>query len=158
MSSFFKHPADGLIADRLDHFQLHELVGQERQRPAGAAGRRGRAGQGNQAGFGSPVQLAQAARAVLRLVGQGGVEAALDEALADALDGAVAAAQRLGDLGVLPGGAAVGLVGLEEDTGAGDGAGGPLAGRDELAQLPALLGGQGHEIPLLCHGVSYRNR
>jgi hypothetical protein len=94
----------------------------------------------------------------LRLVGHGGVEAALDDALADALDGAVAAAQGLGDLSVLLGAAPVGLVGLQEDTGAGDHEGGPLPGRYELAQLPAIVGGQGHQIPLLWHGASYRNR
>jgi hypothetical protein len=65
-------------------------------------------------------------------VAQRGVEALLDEALADALDGAAAAAEGLGDVGVLPGGAACGLVGQQQDAGAGEGAGGALAGGEEL--------------------------
>jgi hypothetical protein len=85
-------------------------------------------------------------------VGQGGVRAALDEALADALDGAQAAAQRLGDAGVVPGRPACGLVGLEQDAGAGERAGGALAGGEELGQVLALLGGEGDEVLLLRHG------
>lgn len=90
-------------------------------------------------------------------MGQGGVQALFNEALADALDGAQAAAEGLNNPGVLPGRAAVGLVGLEEDAGTGQRAGGAFPGGDELAQLLALFGGQGDEVFLVWHSrASFR--
>jgi hypothetical protein len=64
----------------------------------------------------------------------------------------VAALQGLCDPGVVPGGTARGLVGLQEDAGAGAGAGGAVTGRDELGQVLALLGGPLNEVTLGRHG------
>ena len=76
----------------------------------------------------------------------------LDEALADPLDGGDADLQRLGDAVIGPGGAAVGLVGLEEDAGVGQRLGGRLAGGDHGLQLLAFLVGERHTV--LLHGES----
>lgn len=56
---------------------------------------------------------ALAAGAVLLLSAQGGLQALLDETLVDALDGGSADLDGLGNLGIGPGGAALGAVGLE---------------------------------------------
>jgi hypothetical protein len=76
---------------------------------------------------------------------------AFDKALTDALDGAYAAVQRLGDAGVLPGGAAVGLVGLKQDADAGQRQGRALAGGQQAGQVFTLIGGQRDEVLLLLH-------
>ena len=91
-------------------------------RPSGGGG----AGQGDEAGLGPAVELELPGRSLLRLADQGGLEALLDEPLADPLDGGGADLQGLGDLPVGPGGAAVGGVGLEQDAGMGQLAGGGL--------------------------------
>src|SRR5262249_59498747 len=89
------------------------------QGPGGAAVGRLGAGQGDQPGLGPAVELTFAAGAVLLLAAQGCVQAALDEALADALDGAEAAIQGFGDAVVGPGGAARGLGRPAEGPGGG---------------------------------------
>ena len=88
---------------RMEHLRLDQLVGQQLHCPAFPSDRRRREGQGDQAGLGGAVGQALPAGAVLRLTSQGLLQAALDEALADALGGAGAAVQGLGDAGVLPG-------------------------------------------------------
>ena len=104
----------------------------------------------DQAGLGSPVELPRPAGAILLLAAQGGFQALLHEALADADDGGGADVQGVGDPLVGPGGAAVGGVGLEQDAGVGELPGSGLAGGDQLGQLLALLGGQRNLI--LLHG------
>ena len=98
----------------------------------------------------APSSLRCAAGPVLLLADEGGLEALLDEALADPLDGGDAHLGGLGDAGVRPGGAARRGVGLEQDAGVGQLLGRGLAGRDQLVQLLALLGGQCHLV--LLHG------
>ena len=73
---------------RVHDLQLDQLVGQQPQRPADSALRRLGAGQGDQAGFGLAIELPLPAGPVLLLAAQGGLQALLDEALADAFDGA----------------------------------------------------------------------
>src|SRR5512147_2338442 len=68
------------------------------------------------------------------------VEALLDEALAHSLDGGHANLQGVGDLVVRPGGASLGGVGLEQDTGMGQLPGGGLTGGDQVVQVLAFLG------------------
>jgi len=106
ISFFCERPPHRLVGDGLDHLQFHEPVGQQLHGPAGAAVGRAGAGQGDQAGLGGPVELPRAAGPALRLADQGGLEALLDEALADPLDGGDADLGGLGDAGVRPGGAA----------------------------------------------------
>src|SRR6266545_610604 len=132
--SFFQRPPHRLVADRVHDRQRDQLVGQELHRPLVAARRRRRAGQSDEPGLGRPIAFALAAGPLLLLATQGVVQALLDEALADALDGSDADLDRLADALVGPGRPAVGGVGLEQDAGAG-----------------ALLGGQRNLVPL--HGV-----
>src|SRR5262249_26486289 len=91
------------------------------------------------AGFGPAVELPLSAGAVLLLAAQGCLQALLDEALADALDGGAADLDRLGDPLVGPGRAAGGGGRLEQGAGGGKLAGGALAGRDQVGQLLAVL-------------------
>src|SRR5213082_1920675 len=76
----------------------------------------------------------------------GGVRPLLDEPLPHPGDGGGADVEGLSDALVGPGGAAVGLVGLEQDAGMGQLAGGRLAGGDQVVQGLAFLGGQRHKV------------
>src|SRR6266540_2572723 len=149
--SFFQRPPHRLVADRVHDRQRDQLVGQELHRPLVAARRRRRAGQSDEPGLGRPIAFALAAGPLLLLATQGVVQALLDEALADALDGSDADLDRLADALVGPGRPAVGGVGLEQDAGAGELLGGGLAGGDQGGQLRAFLGGQRNLV--LLHGV-----
>src|SRR6266540_3659506 len=149
--SFFQRPPHRLVADRVHDRQRDQLVGQELHRPLVAARRRRRAGQSDEPGLGRPIAFALAAGPLLLLATQGVVQALLDEALADALDGSYADLDRLADALVGPGRPAVGGVGLEQDAGAGELLGGGLAGGDQGGQLRAFLGGQRNLV--LLHGV-----
>src|SRR5262249_42471872 len=116
-----------------------------------ALGRLG-AGQGDQACLGGPVERAGPAGPVVALAVQGGVEALLDEALADPLDGAGGDLDSFGDVGVVPGRTAGGGVGLEQDAGVGEQSGGGLALGKQGGQLVPFGGGQGDPVLLRRHG------
>jgi hypothetical protein len=68
----------------------------------------------------------------LLLAAEGGLQAVLDEALADPLDGGRANFDGVGDALVGPARAAGGGIGLEQDTGMGEFASGGLAGGDQV--------------------------
>ena len=122
------------MGDGLDDLQLDEPAGEQARGPAGAAPGRPGAGQDDQAGLGVAVEHGEPTGAGLGLADQRGFEALLDEALADALDGADIDVEGQGDVGVAPGGSTVGGVGLQQDAGVGDPLGGGLAGGAEGRQ------------------------
>jgi hypothetical protein len=71
-----------------------------------------------------------------------------DEALPPALDRAHAEAEGRGDLGVGLAGGRIGVVGVEQHGGVGEGAGGGLALGQELLEVRSFLRGQGHDVLL----------
>jgi hypothetical protein len=139
-SSFFQSQPDRLVGDRVDDLQLDKLVGQQLHGPHRPPLRRWRAGQGDEPGLGPAVELDLPGRSLPPLAIQGGVEAQFDESLTDPFDGVGADLQGVGDLPVRPGGSAVGGVGLEQDAGMGQLAGGGLTGGDQVVEVLAFLG------------------
>src|SRR5947209_6752046 len=84
--SFFKRPAQGLVADRLDEFQRHGLFGQEPQRPVGESCRRPPQPQGDDLGFLRAVENL-AARPALRFAIDRDLEAFGHQAFSKVLHG-----------------------------------------------------------------------
>jgi hypothetical protein len=110
--AIFQCPPHELIADRVHDLQLNEFVSQQLHGPTVAAVGRLRAGQLQQTGFGDSIEFPFPAGSLLLLAVQGSLQSLLDKTLADTLDGGDADFQGLGDLGVAPGQAAVGRIGL----------------------------------------------
>jgi hypothetical protein len=133
------------VRDRLHQVQFDQLLGQQAQRPAPPARGRVGAGQGHQVRFDFAIDLAGQSRHRLGL--QGGLQALLDEPLAEAFDGADGEGEGRGDVGIFP---ADGLVGLEQRLGVAEGAGSGFALGEQLLELVAFVVGQGHHI--LLHG------
>jgi hypothetical protein len=82
---------------------------------------------------------------------QGGLQTPLDEPPADPADGPHPGVEGLGDPGVVPGRAAVGLVGLHQDAGPGQDEGRRLPPAEQGIELGPLVGGQGDQVFLLRH-------
>jgi hypothetical protein len=113
--------------------------------------RRGGAGQGDEPGLGPAVELDLSGRSLPLLAIQGGIEAQFDEPLTDPLDSVGADFQGVGDLPIRPGGAAGG-VGLEQDAGMDQLAGGGLTDSDQVVEVLAFLGFKRDLVSL--HGSS----
>lgn len=136
------------MADRVDHVERHEPVGQEVERPRCAALGRVRAPERDEPGLDLAGHLAErVARPAWEPV-EGDVQPVLDGPLAEPLDSAGGYVVAIGDLDVGQRGGAVGLVGGEEHEGPLDGLGLGAASGDEGLEVCALVRGEGDAVAL----------
>lgn len=107
--------ADGLVADFIDHFEFHELVGQQAQTPARLALGRLFTAQGDHLGFLSGIKLARPRPHQPGLALQGG---APTQVILPAcpLHGGHAEIQRFGNPGIAPAPMTGLLVGQQQDS------------------------------------------
>ncbi len=164
MSAFFERLAHRLVGDghhlqahQLVGQQAHQLVGQQAQAPARLAVR------GRGAGQRDEVRLLRAVQpplvhAVRPSPLQRRRQPFGDELAAHAQHGARVDVQRPGDGGVGPPRAAVAVVGLEQDAGAGQRPGGRGPAPDEAAQLGALCLGEDDAVRVRHGGASGARR
>src|SRR4051794_17791225 len=148
---FFKCLAHSLVGERVDVGQFDHALRQQAQRPAGAFVGRRRAGQRDQVRLLRAVELALV-EARSRAVGsQGRLQALLDKALTQALDGGDTRVKGVRDARVRPAGPAFGLIRLEQHLGVLETAHIRLAPGQQTVKLLTLLSGERHAI-LLGHG------
>jgi hypothetical protein len=148
---FFKGLAHGLVGERVDIGQLDHVLGQKPQRPARLSVRRSRAGQRDQVRLLCTIKLSLV-EARSRAVGsQGRLQALLDKALTQSLDGGDTRVKGVRDALVRPARPAFGLIRLEQHLGVLETAHIRLAPGQQTLKLLALLSGERHTI-LLGHG------
>src|SRR6266511_1889958 len=133
--------------------QLHNLVGQEPQRPLAPSHRRRTARQRNQVGFLLPVELALV-YAPARPWVQRGIKSFFHELAPDPLDRRAPHIERRHDLLVRPAWTARPLIGLEEDPRTGQAPRSRPPCGNALVELLAFNLGQGDAIVLLRHAAS----
>ena len=148
---FFKGLAHSLVGERVDVGQFDHALRQQAQRPAGAFVGRRRAGQRDQVRLLRAVELALV-EARSRAVGsQGRLQALLDKALTQSLDGGDTRVKGVRDVRVRPAGPAFGLIRLEQHLGVLETTHIRLAPGQQTVKLLALLSGERHAV-LLGHG------
>src|SRR5215207_2884227 len=148
---FFECLAHSLVGERVDIGQLDHMLGEKPQRPARPSLGRGLAGERDQLGFLGPIQLALIGVCPRAVGSQRRLQALLDKALAQPLDGGDACMEGLGDPLVRPARTTVGLIRLEQDLGVLETAHVCLAPRQQPLKLLALLTRERYPI-LLGHG------